>query len=378
MSSINKFTFVSLSLVLAVVFIFSDCSRKSSESKRIQVGAILFETGEAKSYGIKSKRGYDLALKWAKSRDLSLIPDILYADSGADESKGVAEFKRLTEVERIRFIVGITGSGVAMAICPLLREKDVLVLEALDSAAKLTDCAPNFFRIYPSDVIQGSFLADWALELGWKRAGLVYIHNAWGEGMQEGVENGFTSKGGQILVKEGIQQNLTDFSSIIVKVRAAELDGLFLLIYPTGARRWLEQSTARGLVITTLGGDALTGTEVAQAGEASNGLMFSAPHPGEGREYEQFVEQYMKEFGENPDVYATKSYDAMRLALVALNELQSDKPQAIKRFLLAMDTFEGAAGPIRFDENGDLVEARYARYIYENGEAILVQQNTEE
>jgi branched-chain amino acid transport system substrate-binding protein len=358
-------------LILGIFLIFLFYSCKQSNITSPKIGAILFETGEAKSYGIRAKRGYEMALEWGRANGYKKIPDIIYGDSAADESKGVTEFKRIVDINGVNFIVGLTGSGIAKAICPLLLEKNVFVLEALDSAVELSGCSPNFFRIYPSDEIQATFLVEWAIENDRKTSAIIYIQNAWGEGMQRGVEKRYVELGGKVLVKEGVQSGITDYTSLLIKVKEHSPKVLFLLLYPTGARRWLEQAQLRKIEMSTMGGDALTGAEVAQAGAAADGLMFSAPDPGSGPEYENFVDNFKKRYGEKPDVYAIKSYDAMKLAIIAINNSQIE-PKALRTYFLQMPTFKGISGDIQFTDRGDVKSAKYQRYQYKSGQASIL------
>ena len=57
------------------------------------------------------------------------------------------------------------------------------------------------FRTAVSDAAQGAVLARLAQEEGYKNAGIMYINNAYGEGLANQFEQTFTSLGGQVTGK---------------------------------------------------------------------------------------------------------------------------------------------------------------------------------
>ena len=65
-----------------------------------------------------------------------------------------------------------------------------------------------------------------------------------------------------------------------------------------------------------------------------------------------FVENYKKEYGVNPDMYAGNGYEAMYILAEAIKQAGSDDREAIKNAMSKMKDLPGITGPTTFDENG--------------------------
>jgi ABC-type branched-subunit amino acid transport system substrate-binding protein len=98
-----------------------------------------------------------------------------------------------------------------------------------------------------------------------------------------------------------------------------------------------------------------------------DGVRVALPVPAGGSAYETFVKSFKDKFGMPPDVNALKSYDALHVAVKAVQQAGGD-PAKISQYLLSPGfSHNGVSGEIRFDQNGDLVTQQYQRQIYRNG-----------
>jgi len=73
---------------------------------------------------------------------------------------------------------------------------------------------------------------------------------------------------------------------------------------------------------------------------------------GSGDNYDQFVTAYTENFDEAPEIYCDTTYDAVWAAAKAIEAAGVYDGTAIRVALTELE-FEGASGPISFDENGD-------------------------
>ena len=65
-----------------------------------------------------------------------------------------------------------------------------------------------------------------------------------------------------------------------------------------------------------------------------------------------FMEKYQKAFGKLPDAYAAEAYDAVTLAIMAIEKAGNEDRAAIRDALASL-SFESVRGPFKFDEKGD-------------------------
>jgi branched-chain amino acid transport system substrate-binding protein len=65
-----------------------------------------------------------------------------------------------------------------------------------------------------------------------------------------------------------------------------------------------------------------------------------------------FMDKYQKAFGRVPDAYAAEAYDAVTLALLAIEKAGKEDRAAVRDALAGL-SFESVRGPFKFDEKGD-------------------------
>ena len=89
-------------------------------------------------------------------------------------------------------------------------------------------------------------------------------------------------------------------------------------------------------------------------------------YPAEGQE---FFKEFASKYGEdNPDPYAIYGYEAMRLALDAIERSgDADKKNIVKALFETKDR-ESVLGTYSIDENGDTTLTDYGVYTIKGGE----------
>jgi len=121
------------------------------------VGILLPTTGEASTYGESLESGIRVALSEARQRgDLPQGFEVVWADTGSDPQKAVAELRNVVQKRGAKMILGPATSDDAWAMLPELDKLNVVCLSPSASAPTLTMKSKLFFRIYPSDELEGN------------------------------------------------------------------------------------------------------------------------------------------------------------------------------------------------------------------------------
>jgi branched-chain amino acid transport system substrate-binding protein len=88
-------------------------------------------------------------------------------------------------------------------------------------------------------------------------------------------------------------------------------------------------------------------------------------YPPEGQE---FFKQYTEKYGEkNPDPYAIYGYEAMRLALDAIQRSGTGKKEDIVKALFDTKDRQSVLGTYSIDKNGDTTLTDYGVYTISGG-----------
>ena len=138
----------SLVVILLIIcgLIWVSCQKKVEE-KVVKIGAILPLTGDGAKYGKSAKNGIDLAIEDINKKGgiLGRQVKVIYEDSQADASKAVSAFRKIVNVEHIKFILGPLSSTEVLAVAPIANKEKVIILAPAASAPQITYAGGSWF-----------------------------------------------------------------------------------------------------------------------------------------------------------------------------------------------------------------------------------------
>jgi branched-chain amino acid transport system substrate-binding protein len=258
-------------------------------------------------------------------------------------------------------VVGPLWSSHALVAGEVLQQAGVAMVTPLATNPKVTRIGDNIFRTCFTDDFQGRVMARFAREeLEAKSAATMFIMD---EAYSLGLENVFASEfillGGRIAVSVGYRAKALDFGDQLAAIAAAKPDVVFVPGYGRDVNLLIRQARDMGLETTFLGGDAWS--DVYQHGEnGAEGLAGNfystfwhprAPYPRSEEAQARYLETFGQLGAQNADVYM--AYDAVLLVADAIERAGTAAPAAVSDAIAATDDFQGATGPIDFDDTGD-------------------------
>jgi branched-chain amino acid transport system substrate-binding protein len=162
---------------------------------------------------------------------------------------------------------------------------------------------------------------------------------------------------------------------------------LFLPDYYSKVNVIAKQVNEQGIEATLLGADGWDSPDLVI--EEVEGAYFSNHYsPYDPRPIVQdFIANYESEYGMTPDFTGVLAYDATNVLLEAIEQAGVDDPEAVKDALAAIE-FEGVAGDIRFDENGDPIkkaaishivdgQVEFVKFVAPPGEGAMEEEEEE-
>lgn len=362
-----------LALIASITLLtFSGCGRKESEQQTVKVGTILGLTGENAAYGVKMQRGLQVALDQINAS----VPtggkkfELAVEDSQWQPKLGISAYRKMYDLQGIRHFTAICGSKIALAICGVSKNDDIVIVDAISGAPKLTtDGGPKYFRVYASDAMAGTKNVEWALEEGCKTFAVAYVEDEWGVSYKDAIVSALEKRGlSAFTVPIGV--GATDLRGEAKKIMDARPDALFAVVYANLAVPLVQQIKSAGYAGKVYGGDNLSSTDFAVAGaDVIEGVRLSLPAEADSPKYKEFAKKYHDKFSEDPDAFALKSYDAFNLLAFAIRSTDGSA-SAVIRFLHEMPPYDGASGTLSFDEHGDLKQQQYNRQTYHQGKLV--------
>lgn len=360
---------VALAIVLSV-------SRTKKASEEIKIGAILPLTGDAAKYGQSAKRGIDLAVEEINKKGgiLSKKLEIVYEDSQADASKAVSAFRKLIDVQHIKFILGPLSSTEVLAVAPIANKEKVIILTPTASAPQITDAGDYIFRNVMSDLYDGRAMAAYAVkEMGKRTAAIFYINNDFGIGLKNSFKEQFEKMGGKIVLDISFERGENDFRSQITRIKNAHPEVIFLVGQAEMAEI-LREMKEMGLKIPIVSFSMFEDPDILKvAGDAAEGVVYTYrvfdPN-SESPMVKHFVGGYEKKYGVQPDIFAALSYDATRILALALKR-GNFEVERVKQALYGIKDFPGVVGKTSFDKNGDVRKPIGIKKV-ENGKFVWI------
>jgi ABC-type branched-subunit amino acid transport system substrate-binding protein len=384
----------------------------------IHIGVLAPISGKAEQWGKASKTISEMAVEEINAAGGVLGKKIVLdiADTGT-EGAAEAEAKKMVDNPKILAIAGPLTSGDSNKAMPLIKGKVVAVSQSAASPAlSEADDGGFFFRTAPSDAYQGVAAAKYAVEtLKAKKASIAYIDNAYGEGLATAFAESFKGKGGTVLatVKYPDQEDYAefDFSKQAGELFAGGPEIVFLVTFNSDGTKLVSAiKTDPGYdkvkaTVKFLGTDGNGSADFAGGADPTvvdNKMWGTMPGAlTDDPNYQKFAAAYRAKFKlaatVEPDPYMDSKYDAIYTIAYAIQNAGKEDRAAIKDSMMKVTksgtvinvgewakgaeaakageiNYQGASGPIDFDDKGDCVPANFFIWVIKGGKVEIVEK----
>ena len=357
---------------------------------RLIVGHLNTVTGSLSYFGPEQNNGVELAALHVNQAGgvLGVQMIIVTRDTATNPAQGVIAALALVDVEGAVAIVGALASGVTLAVAQEVTvPKQRLLISPASTSPAITVLEDDdfLFRTTVSDAAQGVVLARLAWENGYETAGIMLINNAYGEGLADQFEETFASLGGRVTGKVPHEDSQPTYTSELEKATEGDPDVLLAISYPGQAEVYLRESLEGGYSDTFLFVDATKSPEMMEVvgWDALEGMLGTAQGSPDSPSLREFQRSYAAVHGAPPrHPFIAENYDAAVLIALAAakagtttdsvairdalrsianppGEAVGPGVEGIKKALMLIAegkdiNYEGAAGTVDFDENGDV------------------------
>ena len=340
----------------------------------IKIGHVAPLTGGNAHLGKDNENGARLAIEEANAANIKIDGKnakfaLVAEDDQEDPKVGATVAQKLVD-SQVAGVVGHLNSGTSIPASPIYNQAGIPVISGSATNPKLTEQGfKNQFRVVGRDDQQGPAIATYlANERKPKLVAVVDDASAYGEGIANEVEKTLRAANVKVLPREKGTNKTNDWKAVLTKLRGRNPDAVFYGGMTSTAAPLLKQGRELGMkAVFSFGDGACEGEMVKLAGNAATeGMLCSqAGIPVEAAS-KKFLEAYKKRFNQDPIIYAPFTYDAANLLIDAMKKANSPDP---KKYLpeLQKIAFNGATGPIAFDEKGDRKDAEITIFAMKGG-----------
>jgi len=352
---------ISVLFIVAIVMslVITGCGLNIGGSKTAKVAILAPLSGDVKTFGESTKNAAMMAIEEYDGFELEIVVE----DSRCDAQEATNAANKVIFDDEVSFILGAVCSSASIPISEIAEANGVLQISPTSTNPAVTKNEDGtnkefVFRACFTDPFQGEVMAAFAMdELGAKTAGVLYdVGNDYVKGLGEYFVQAFEERGGTIAVNEAYTKDDTDFSGVLGKVAAADVDVLFLPDYYAKNNLIAAQIKEKGIDAILLGGDGWDSPELEfelfEGGYHSNHYSPADPRPI----VQDFVSGYEAKYGQTPDALATLGYDAAKMLFQAMDEANSTDPEKVQAALAEIE-YEGVSGVITFDPFGTPIKS---------------------
>lgn len=374
----------------------------------LKIGTLMPMTGVLAAYGQDMQRGAELARD--QINDVTgggLTVEIIHEDSKTDANQAPAAFDRL-KAAGVTAIVGAASSGVTASILDRAKNEKVIVITPASTSPELTtrDNGGYFFRVPPSDALQGKVLAELVHSEGCRSVSILAVNNAYGQGLGSVFESSFKGKGGTVAQKVFYQPTDTTFTSFVQQAGQGNPDAIVLIGYPGEGSQVMKEAYQTGAMSRSVFffSEGLYDPKFVELapkeGDTSvlAGLQGTTPKGMANNVTQAFIDAFQAKHNKQPGLFAAESYDAVwAVALAAAYAGNANAEQVKNHMLTVYNTpgqnvtgtstnpngltlalakqdinYQGASGDFNWDNKGDPTSGTYAYWKVGNDGALTV------
>ncbi len=364
----------------------------------IDIGLILPFSGDLATHGIENWEGSKLGVvDFNKHLEEIGAPWTLKMTSEDSATNPVIALEKLTSLNAkgIKMIVGPETSSNIRNIKGYADANNMLLVSCCSSAPALAIPNDSVYRLVPDDSNQGTALSKLIRHEGIEVLVPVWRGDTWGDGLSVATASSFEERGG--ITDEGIRYNpeSPEFSAS-TSLLAEKVQGYVdeygkdkVAIVFLGFAEILQftQSAAEHDVLDDIrwfGPGANTKEhkliDDPIGFEFSTSVQFTTVQVAVSKNpiYERVQAHLTETLGRAPNTFVHSSYDAVWIIGLAILETQSTNTTAIKSVISNVaENYNGAIGPTKLNEAGDLAQANYEVWGIRGGEWVLLGEYTE-
>ena len=290
--------------------------------------------------------------------------------------------------------LGEFNSGASAISIPILNEAGILQVSPSNTYVGLTRSEGadkgepdkyypsgkrTYGRVVPADHIQAAAQVAYQKAQGCKKTYILNDKEVYGKGIADAVANDGKAQGLQIAGNDGIDTKAANFRSLATKIKGTGADCMFFggITDNKAVQVWKDVGAANP-TIKLFGPDGVAESAFTTKVPASlqtrtfitNPTLDPKLYPPAAQD---FFKTYKQKFGKNPEPYAIYGYEAMQVALLAIQnagDKGNDRQSVIDQFFKIKDR-DSVLGKYSIDANGDTTLSDYGGDKVKGGQLVF-------
>ncbi|MBJ2348806.1 MULTISPECIES: branched-chain amino acid ABC transporter substrate-binding protein [Pseudomonas] len=356
---------------LFAAMVLAGVASHSFAADTIKIGIAGPKTGPVAQYGDMQFSGSKMAIEQINAKggvNGKQLVAVEY-DDACDPKQAVAVANKVVN-DGVKFVVGHLCSSSTQPASDIYEDEGVIMITPAATSPDITARGYKMiFRTIGLDSAQGpaagNYIADHVKP---KIVAVLHDKQQYGEGIASAVKATLEKKGTKVAVFEGVNAGDKDFSSMIAKLKQANVDFVYYGGYHPELGLILRQAQEKGLKAKFMGPEGVGNDSISQiAKEASEGLLVTLPKSFDQDPANVALADAFKAKKEDPSgPFVFPSYSAVQVIAQAITSTKSEDPEKVAEAIHA-GTFKTPTGDLSFDKNGDLKDFKFVVYEWHFG-----------
>ena len=351
-----------LCLLLLLVPAAAACGDDSEEGESFTIGVMESLTGAGETYGTVANQSKQMAADEINAaggidgRMLALVVE----DSKCNAADAIAAYRKLTDVDGVKIILGTSCSAAMLGVAPLAEEDGVILFSGLASNPDIAKAGDYIFRTQISDIEVGIATGNTLWADGIRTLATITETTDYAEGVWRTSVAQFEQRGGRVVAAEAYGSDIADFRTQLTKLFEADPGALHIAPQSEfSAGTIMKQARELGYEGPIYAETVSMGTTALDvAGDAATGVKAITADLDPNNEKAQEV---LANFRERYD-YVTlpwhlgSAYDDVYITAECLRQTGDDQDADGFRDCMYGITWSGAIGnDYSFDSDGEVV-----------------------
>jgi len=322
------------------------------------------------------------------------LDDATAAAGKWDPGQTSADARKAAQDPSTIVYLGEFNSGASAISIPILNEANVLQISPSNTYVGLTRSEGadkgepdkyypagkrTFGRVVPADHIQAAAQVTYQKDQGCKKTYILNDKEVYGKGIAVQVQNIAKAQGLAIAGNDGIDTKAANFRSLATKIKSSGADCMFFggITQNKGVQVFKDVNAANP-TMKLFGPDGVAesafstklGSSVEKQTYITNPTLDPKLYPPAAQD---FFAKFKQKFGNDPQPYAIYGYEAMKVALLAIQnagDKGNDKQAVIDAFFKIKDR-DSVLGKYSIDKNGDTTLSDYGADRVQGGKLVF-------
>ena len=354
-------------LLLAVVFSFGLAACDAiggigGSDEPYRIGVMESVTGPGETYGNVAVQAKQMAVDEINAAGgvNGRMIELIVEDEKCNAQDAITAYRKLTDVDGVKIILGTSCSGAMLGAAPLAEEEGVVMFSGLATNPDIANAGDYIFRTSMSDAQVGIDTGNVLWADGVRTLATITEATDYAEGVRRTSVEQFEKRGGQVVGEERYASDVTDFRSQLTKLLNANPDGLHVAAQSefTGGTivKQARELGYEGPIYSDIVPIGTTALEI--AGDAATGMkaITADLDPANSKAQEVIANFRARYDYVTLPWYLGSAYDDVYITAECLEQTGDDQDADGFRDCLYEVTWSGAIGNnYSFDGNGEVV-----------------------